>query len=128
MGDLIDAGYDVINPVQTTAYQMNSAILKWEFGKDITFWGGGCNTRSVLNRATPEEAPAAFSDVKIAWYAPAVHAQPQAGYEHLPAWTSSAILRISASIVAFSAVMVCRLYLCASASVCPPMQAAVTEE
>lgn len=55
MGDLIDAGYDVINPVQTTAYQMDPAVLKREFGKDITFWGGGCNTRSVLNRSTPKE-------------------------------------------------------------------------
>lgn len=55
MGDLIEAGYDVINPVQTTAYQMDPATLKKEFGKDITFWGGGCNTRSILNRATPEE-------------------------------------------------------------------------
>ena len=55
MGDLIDAGYDVINPVQTTAYQMDPATLKREFGKDITFWGGGCNTRSILNRSTPEE-------------------------------------------------------------------------
>lgn len=54
MGDLIDAGYDVINPVQTTAYQMDPATLKREFGKDITFWGGGCNTRSVLNRSTPD--------------------------------------------------------------------------
>ena len=55
IGDLIDAGYDVINPVQTTAYQMDPAVLKREFGKDITFWGGGCNTRSILNRSTPEE-------------------------------------------------------------------------
>lgn len=55
MGDLIDAGYDIINPVQTTAYQMDPARLKKEFGKDITFWGGGCNTRSVLNHAKPEE-------------------------------------------------------------------------
>ena len=55
MGDLIDAGYDVINPVQTTARQMDPATLKREFGKDITFWGGGCNTRTVLNRSSPEE-------------------------------------------------------------------------
>jgi uroporphyrinogen decarboxylase len=26
-----------------------------EFGKDITFWGDGCDTKSILNRATPEE-------------------------------------------------------------------------
>lgn len=55
IGDLIDAGYDVLNPVQTTAYQMDPATLKKEFGKDITFWGGGCNTRSILNRSTASE-------------------------------------------------------------------------
>lgn len=55
MGDLIDAGYDIINPVQTTAKDMDPAMLKREFGKDITFWGGGCNTRSVLNHGTPKE-------------------------------------------------------------------------
>lgn len=58
MPDLIDAGYDVINPVQTTSRGMDPAILKREFGKDITFWGGGCNTRSVLNRGTVEEVRA----------------------------------------------------------------------
>ncbi|MGI5899815.1 MAG: uroporphyrinogen decarboxylase family protein [Christensenellales bacterium] len=52
--DLIEAGYDIINPVQTTAQGMDPAQLKREFGRDITFWGGGCNTRWILNRATPE--------------------------------------------------------------------------
>lgn len=55
MGDLIDAGFDVINPVQTSARDMDPEILKREFGKDITFWGGGCNTRNILNRSTPQE-------------------------------------------------------------------------
>ncbi|MDF2513265.1 MAG: Uroporphyrinogen-III decarboxylase [Herbinix sp.] len=55
MGDLIDAGYDIINPVQTTARDMDPLRLKQEFGKDITFWGGGCNTRSILNHGTPSE-------------------------------------------------------------------------
>lgn len=53
--DLIDAGYDILNPVQTSARSMEPEILKREFGKDITFWGGGCNTKSILNRATPDE-------------------------------------------------------------------------
>lgn len=53
--DLIEAGYDILNPVQTSAHQMQPEVLKREFGKDITFWGGGCNTRTVLNRSTPEE-------------------------------------------------------------------------
>ncbi|MBE6542602.1 MAG: methyltransferase [Ruminococcaceae bacterium] len=53
--DLIDAGYDILNPVQTSAYQMDPVVLKREFGKDITFWGGGCDTKTVLNRSTPNE-------------------------------------------------------------------------
>lgn len=53
--DLIDAGYDIINPVQTSARDMDPLTLKREFGKDITFWGGGCNTRSVLNLSTPQQ-------------------------------------------------------------------------
>ena len=53
--DLIEAGYDILNPVQTSAYQMDPNILKKEFGKDITFWGGGCDTRTVLNNASPDE-------------------------------------------------------------------------
>lgn len=53
--DLIDAGYDILNPVQTSAYQMDAQVLKREFGRDITFWGGGCNTRTVLNQSTPAE-------------------------------------------------------------------------
>ncbi|MBQ3815192.1 MAG: methyltransferase [Clostridia bacterium] len=53
--DLIEAGYDILNPVQTSARQMDPEVLKREFGRDITFWGGGCNTRSVLNHASPAE-------------------------------------------------------------------------
>lgn len=55
IGDLIDAGYDILNPVQTSARQMEPETLKREFGRDITFWGGGCNTRTILNLATPRE-------------------------------------------------------------------------
>ena len=55
MPDLIEAGYDVINPVQTTCRDMEPERLKREFGAHITFWGGGCDTRRVLNRGTPDE-------------------------------------------------------------------------
>lgn len=52
---LIEAGYDIINPVQTCCVDMEPQRLKKEFGKDITFWGGGCDTRNVLNRSTPQQ-------------------------------------------------------------------------
>ena len=55
MPDLIEAGYDVINPVQITSRNMEPERLKQEFGKDITFWGGGCDTRHILNQGTPEQ-------------------------------------------------------------------------
>lgn len=55
MGDLIDEGVEALNPVQTSATGMDPARLKREFGDKLTFWGGGCDTQSVLPNATPEE-------------------------------------------------------------------------
>ncbi len=52
---LIEAGFEIINPVQINATNMEPERLKNEFGKDITFWGGGVNTQSILNRATPQQ-------------------------------------------------------------------------
>ena len=52
---LINAGFEIINPVQINAANMAPEKLKKEFGNDVTFWGGGCNTQSVLNQGTPEE-------------------------------------------------------------------------
>jgi uroporphyrinogen decarboxylase len=51
----IDAGIDILNPVQTSAANMEPERLKKEFGKKIVFWGGGCDTQRILNSATPEE-------------------------------------------------------------------------
>jgi uroporphyrinogen decarboxylase len=56
--DLIDAGFDILNPVQTNSRFMDPATLKKEFGRDVTFWGAGCDTRAILNRATPAEVRA----------------------------------------------------------------------
>ncbi|MEE9437496.1 MAG: uroporphyrinogen decarboxylase family protein, partial [Saprospiraceae bacterium] len=53
--DLIDAGVDILNPVQFTAANMDSSKLKKEFGDKITFWGGGVDTQKVLPFGTPEE-------------------------------------------------------------------------
>ncbi len=52
---LIEAGVDAINPVQISCSGMDAAELKAEFGKDITFWGGGCDTRDILPNGTPEQ-------------------------------------------------------------------------
>jgi uroporphyrinogen decarboxylase len=53
--DLIDVGYDILNPVQTSARDMEPLKLKKEFGDDICFWGGGIDTRTTLNSGTPSE-------------------------------------------------------------------------
>jgi uroporphyrinogen decarboxylase len=53
--DLIEAGFEILNPVQTNARDMEPERLKNEFGADVTFWGAGADTRSVLNRGTPEQ-------------------------------------------------------------------------
>jgi len=53
--DLIDAGLDILNPVQYTATGMELAGLKRDFGKDLVFWGGGIDTQTTLNNGTPGE-------------------------------------------------------------------------
>lgn len=53
--DLIEAGFDVVNPVQTACRDMEPDRLKREFGADITFWGGGVDTRATLNHGTPAD-------------------------------------------------------------------------
>ena len=53
--DLIEAGFEILNPIQINAINMEPKKLKLEFGSELTFWGGGINTQSVLNRASPGE-------------------------------------------------------------------------
>jgi uroporphyrinogen decarboxylase len=52
---LIEAGFEALNPVQTSARGMGPETLKKEFGKDVAFWGGGADTRRVLNFCTVAE-------------------------------------------------------------------------
>ena len=52
---LIEAGFDILNPVQINAKDMDSTFLKKEFCKDLTFWGGGIDTQRILPDGTPEE-------------------------------------------------------------------------
>ncbi len=53
--DLIEAGFDIINPVQTNCRGMEAEGLKADFGRDICFWGGGCDTKAILPHGTPGE-------------------------------------------------------------------------
>ncbi len=51
----IEAGIDILNPVQTSAANMDPLRLKQQYGDQIVFWGGGCDTQRVLGSARPEE-------------------------------------------------------------------------
>jgi hypothetical protein len=55
MPAMIECGFDIINPVQCSATNMNPEFLKKEFGKDIVFWGGGIDTQHTLAFGSPEE-------------------------------------------------------------------------
>ncbi len=55
MPHLIEAGLDAINPVQISCRGMDARELKAEFGKDVTFWGGGCDTQDLLPNGTPQQ-------------------------------------------------------------------------
>ncbi len=52
---LIDAGFDIMNPVQCSAAGMNPETLKARFGDQLTFWGGGVDTQKTLPFGTPEQ-------------------------------------------------------------------------
>ena len=53
--DFIDAGFEILNPVQCSAAGMNPRELKEEFGKDMVFWGGGVDTQKTLPFGTAED-------------------------------------------------------------------------
>jgi hypothetical protein len=53
--DIIKAGFDILNPVQTSAANMGPAELKAHFGDQVTFWGGGVDTQHTLPFGTPDE-------------------------------------------------------------------------
>lgn len=55
MPDLIEAGFDIFNPVQTSAAGMDPSVLKERFGEQVTFWGGGVDTQRTLPFGTPEQ-------------------------------------------------------------------------
>lgn len=55
LDDFIDAGVDIINPVQCSAAGMAAESLKSRYGDRLVFWGGGVNTQQTLPFGTPDE-------------------------------------------------------------------------
>lgn len=58
LDDFVDAGVDIINPVQCSAVGMDPVTLKATWGDKLVFWGGGVDTQRVLPFGTPDEVRA----------------------------------------------------------------------
>jgi len=55
MPAFIESGFDIINPVQCSAYGMDAEHLKTKYGEHIVFWGGGVDTQKILPFGTPKD-------------------------------------------------------------------------
>ena len=55
--DLIEAGVEILNPVQVSAKGMDTQRLKAEFGRRLAFWGA-IDTQHVLPHGSPEDVRA----------------------------------------------------------------------
>ena len=62
IGDLIEIGIDVLNPIQCNCPGMNPLELKKEFGKDLTFMGG-VDTQGVLPNGTADQVREATAEL-----------------------------------------------------------------
>jgi hypothetical protein len=58
MPDMIEAGFDIFNPVQVSAARMHPFELKKRFGDQVSFWGAGVDTQHTLPFGSPEEVRA----------------------------------------------------------------------
>jgi len=55
LSSMIEAGFDIINPVQCSAANMGAEHLKSTYGDRLVFWGGGVDTQKVLPFGTPAQ-------------------------------------------------------------------------
>jgi uroporphyrinogen decarboxylase len=62
IGDFIDIGVDILNPIQTTARGMDIQRLKKEFGQDLCFWGG-IDVQQLLPHGSPVEVTTATREI-----------------------------------------------------------------
>ncbi len=58
MNNFIEAGFDIINPVQINASGMDPVVLKKKYGDKLVFWGGGVDTQGAFAFGTPEQVKA----------------------------------------------------------------------
>lgn len=62
LSSFIEAGFDILNPVQCSAAGMAPEGLKAKYGDKLVFWGGGVNTQRTLPRGTPDEVRAEVAE------------------------------------------------------------------
>lgn len=66
LGDLIECGTEIINPVQTSAANMSAVSLKKRFGKDVIFWGGAYDAQTIRSSASYDEVyQSVYENTKI---------------------------------------------------------------
>ena len=70
MGDLIECGVQVVNPIQTSAADMDAASLKARFGDEVVFWGGAYDAQLIARTDTYDDVyQKVFNNIKTlgAW-------------------------------------------------------------
>jgi uroporphyrinogen-III decarboxylase len=92
LDDFIEAGFDIVNPVQCSAADMDPRELKRRFGDRVIFWGGGVDTQRTLPFGTPDQVRAEVRDRIRAFgpgggfvFNPIHNVQPQTPVENLQA-------------------------------------------
>jgi len=95
--DLIDCGVDILNPVQTSAKNMEPERLKKEFGDVLTFWGG-LDIQKLLAFGTPTEVEEGVKKLMETFgpgggyvFAPSHNIQPTAPVENMKAMFDAAL-------------------------------------
>ena len=69
IGDIIESGYDILNPIQKEAANMDPYAIKKNFGDHVTIWGGACSTQTTLTHGSIDEIVAECKEM-MKCYAP----------------------------------------------------------
>ena len=69
IGYIVEAGVDILNPIQLSCRNMDAKQLKAKYGDRLVFWGGGVDTQTVMQYGTPEEVRAQVRE-RIEIFAP----------------------------------------------------------